>query len=67
MVHIPDLTLSDVGRWVIYHHYGRAQRGRIKGWNDDNVFVVYQCGKDWDRYLDFTAQATNPADLDFKE
>jgi hypothetical protein len=60
MIHIPDLTLSDIGRWVVYNSGRRAEEGRLKGWNQQFIFVVYACDKQWDRYYDFTAAATDP-------
>lgn len=68
---IGQLKDSDVGIWVNYKSsYDRemnffGEPGRIKGWNDTFVFVVYKCGGQWDRFQDFTGQATNPEDLDF--
>lgn len=55
-----------VGRWVEYTDgMGNKERGRIKSWNDQYVFVVYKCNNEWDRFQDFTGCATNPEDLIF--
>jgi hypothetical protein len=68
MIHLHDLTLKDIGRWVLYHpRYGHIQRGRLKGWNQKVIHVVYKCDGQWDRYFDFTGEATDPADLEFND
>ena len=52
------------GMWVCYMpDYGGAEIGRVKGWNEKHVFVVYQCDGNWDRYEDYTGCATNMRDL----
>jgi hypothetical protein len=68
MIQINSLGNSDIGRWVTYHpspHH--SEDGRIKDWNDQVVFVVYQCDDRWDDYQQYTPQATSPRDLDFME
>lgn len=73
MISIKDLTQSDVGRWVFYkpHHAkddkSQWERGKIKSWNDTNVFVVYNANDNWDgdHWKDYTGASTNPDDLDF--
>ena len=67
MIHIRDLTSSDIGRWVVYQDFGRVQEGRIKGWSKSVIWVVYKCNGEWDRYWAFTGVPTNPADLEFQE
>jgi hypothetical protein len=68
MIHLHDLRLSDIGRWVVYHApHCKVEVGRLKGWNQKVVHVVYKCDGQWERYWDFTGQATDPADLEFKE
>lgn len=64
MIHIPDLTPADVGRWVVYRDFGGKQLGRIKGWNQHVVWVVYKCDGQWDRFADFTGEPTDPRDLE---
>ena len=66
-IKIEDLTEKDIGRWVLYHAHNGTERGRIKSFNDLWIFVVYNCGDDWENYKDYTAAATNPLDLEFKE
>jgi hypothetical protein len=65
MIAINSLSAKDVGRWVTYqptaHH---RERGRIKGWNDVVIYVVYQCDDKWNDYQQYTAQATSPKDLE---
>lgn len=66
MVDIAALRKEDIGRWVLYTSYiGWTEKGRIKSWNDKYIFVVYKCGGEWDRFKDFTGQATDPQDLRF--
>ncbi len=64
---IPELGENDIGRWVEYRSKGgdKVEQGRIKSWNDERVFVVYQCGGDWDNFAKYTGVATDPADLRF--
>jgi len=68
MIEIKDLKESDRGRWITYTdpHEGEIERGKIKSWNEVNVFVVYKCNQDWDKFMDYTGQATDPRDLDFE-
>jgi hypothetical protein len=42
---------------------GPYENGIIKSITDAAVFVVYNCGGNWDRYWDYTAANTNPRDL----
>lgn len=68
MVKIKDLKQNDVGRWVRYTpQVGNEEIGRIKSWNEKFIFVVYKCDNQWERFQDFTAAATDPADLTFIE
>lgn len=49
-----------VGQWVEYTGgYNADQRGRIKHFNSDWVFVVYKCDNDWYNFQDYTAARTN--------
>jgi hypothetical protein len=65
-IRIDELRPDDIGTWVNYNRdtWG-PRKGRIKYWNPRYVFVVYHCADQWDRFLDFTAAATDPEDLDF--
>ena len=67
MIDIVALTEHDVGKWVTYRKGPRVNRGRIKGWDDRFVYVVYWVGytEDWDRFKEYNAIATLPEDLDF--
>jgi hypothetical protein len=66
MISIDELTTDDVGRWVVYRdRVGNTERGRIKYWNRQFVFVVFNCANEWRRYKDFTAAAVTPKDLEF--
>jgi hypothetical protein len=64
---INNLINSDKGRWVEYKSKGgdKTEKGKIKSWNDNWIFVVYNCANNWDRYEDYTANATKPDDLTF--
>lgn len=67
-IDIVKLNQNDIGRWVWYKpQFGPAERGRIKSWNEKNVFVVYKCDGQWRRFQDFTGEATEPSDLTFIE
>lgn len=63
-IDIKQLTEADKGRWVSY--LGQ-EKGRIKGWNNSYIFVVYKCNEDWDNYQNYTAASTHPKSLDFIE
>ena len=67
MIHINQLGPEHVGKWVEYRDgAGETERGRIKSWNDRVVFVVYRCNNEWHLFKEFTAAATDPADLTFR-
>ena len=68
MINITKLTQEDIGRWVIYLPFyggGEPEKGRIKAWNDRNIFVVYKCNNEWNRFQDFAGCSTDPKDLEF--
>lgn len=66
MIQIKELGPQHVGKWVEYRDAaGETERGRIKSWNEQVVFVVYRCDNEWHRFKEFTAAATDPADLTF--
>lgn len=68
MIDLAKLTKNDIGKWVEYNGcYGEKERGRLKGWNEEIIFVVYKCSGEWKRFQDFTGQATRPEDLHFIE
>jgi hypothetical protein len=65
-IEINQLGPESIGKWVEYRgRAGTVARGRIQGWNDRVVFVVYRCAGEWSQFKDFTAAATDPADLTF--
>ena len=65
-IEINQLGPESIGKWVEYRGAaGTVARGRIKSWNDRVVFVVYRCAGEWSQFKDFTAAATDPADLSF--
>ena len=66
MIDIAKLRKEDIGKWVLYtSSYGKIEKGRIKFWNKKWIYVVYQCGQDWERFQDYTASVTNPDNLRF--
>lgn len=68
MIDIKKLTEKDIGRWVglrISWPNGITQLGKIKGWNNSFIFVVYNCDNEWHRFQEFTANATSPDELFF--
>ena len=63
---ISELTKDDIGKWVLYEGYaGEQEKGRIKSWNNNFIFVVYKCDNQWHRFQDFTGNATDPRQLRF--
>lgn len=60
------LTPADIGRWVEYNDgHGKVERGRIKGWHETVVHVVYNGSAKVPNWQDYTGQATDPSDLRF--
>jgi hypothetical protein len=65
-----DIAALRIGDRVHYQpeHYGdnRWENGRIKEIRPeklDGVWVVYNCGGDWDNYENYTSALTNLRDL----
>lgn len=68
MIDIAQLTEEDVGRWVTYTGgAGETEKGKLKSWNDQFIFIVYKCDGQWNRFFDFTGVATSPDDLTWNE
>ncbi len=68
MIDHNKLTFGDIGKIVTYTDgIGAKVFGRIKSWNDRWVFVVYKCDGDWVHFLQYTAAATRPIDLEFTD
>ena len=68
MVDPKKLTERDIGRWVVYDNgFDPPQKGRIKGWNEDTVFVVFKCGGNWRRFMNYTGEGCDPETLYFEE
>jgi len=65
MIDLASLFKEDIGRWVLYDDGFKKEKGRIKSWNAEFIFVVYKCAGEWERFQDFTGCATNPEDLRF--
>lgn len=65
-IDIAQLGKGDIGRWVWYKPtVGPMEKGRVKSWNSEFVFIVYKCNGEWDRFKDFTGAATGPEDFEF--
>lgn len=43
--------------------HGPMEFGIVKRTTEVWVFVVYKCGSNWDRFMDYTAAATDPKEL----
>jgi hypothetical protein len=53
-----------VGQSVHYApEHGLKENGVVKSITDSTVFVVYNCGGEWHRYMEFTGCSTNHIDL----
>ena len=65
MIDIASLKKEDIGKWVLYDSGYSKEKGRLKGWNFNFIFVVYKCDNQWDKFQDYTGCATNPLDLRF--
>lgn len=47
-----------------YKNEGRWENGIVKSVaQNGGVFIVYNCGGNWDEYMNYTAVNTNPGDL----
>src|SRR3990167_4668257 len=65
-IDIAQLNEKDIGKWVWYKpSFGDWEKGKIKSWNSEFIFVVYKCNYEWDRFRDFTGAATNPEYMEF--
>jgi len=67
-----DISITDLkeGQRVHYqpshYHENKWENGIIKEirkGRDDGVWVVYNCGGNWDRYKDYTGAMTNLSDI----
>jgi hypothetical protein len=41
-----------------------VQNGIVKSVRGETVFVVYECGENWEHYSNYTAASTRSEDLD---
>ena len=49
---------------VTYKAFNKVERGIVKQEaNEDDVFVVYHCDDNWERYFDYAAVRTHKSDL----
>lgn len=70
MIDISTLTDADIGRWVWYTDgAGAKERGKLKSWKPDLIYVVYNANDNWDgdHWKDYTAASTRPEDLEFED
>jgi len=56
----------NVGDKVTYVGVNKKEHGIIKRVCEDSThyFVVYNCGGEWDKYMDYTAAKTAKMDLE---
>ena len=55
MIDIAGLRKEDIGKWVLYTpSYGEAEKDGLKSWNEEWIFVVYHCDREWDKFQDYT-------------
>ena len=60
-IEINQLKKEDIGKWVEYipvFEGASGEKGRIKRWNEEWIFVVYKCDEKWVDYQNYTAAAT---------
>lgn len=62
-----NMTKDDIGKWVEYRDRGEPEKGRIKSFNGNWVFVVFKCDGNWDSFQNYTACACNCGHLTFIE
>ena len=72
MININNLTKDDIGRWVHYisltGHDPYMEVGRIKGWDNEFIYVVYNApDRDMNKYNDYVAVPTDPQKLIFED
>lgn len=67
MIEIEKLKDKDIGRWVTYTDGFKIQKGRIKHWNDNFIFVVFNCNNEWDTFQDYTGQACSPDTVSYRK
>ena len=67
---------SYVGKWVRYtgrgmeylsHKVARGKIGKIKFRSGSNIFIVYECGGNWDKFRGYVSIPTEAEDLEFCE
>lgn len=56
-------TFKNGDNVTYFPKHGDPQRGIVKEARDDIAFVVYHCNGEWNRYENYTGQATNISDL----
>ena len=59
---LADRSLSDSERAELV---ASRERGRLKSYNDTTIYVVFNCGDQWDNYQNYTGQGCDPTDLTF--
>jgi len=60
-MNIQEVVLQK-GLWVVYTKTN--ERGRVKCWNSEYVFVVYRCDNHWEEFNNYTGVATKREDLE---
>lgn len=69
MVDVTRLKAGDKVCYVNPYNKNEWENGIVKSLNDGtdeqyNVYVVYNCGDDWDNYMNYRGARTNPMDLE---
>jgi hypothetical protein len=63
VIYLKKLSDAFKGKWVVYSPHSKREIGRLKSWSEHGVFVVYNCGDDWDDFENYTAALTPAKDL----
>ena len=64
---INNLPKDLKGKWVVYTGSNKREIGRIKFRSGANMFVVYNCAGNWNRFMRYTGVYTPIKDLEFCE
>ena len=57
---INTLTKADIGKHVECTGHNETEKGRIKSFNKNWIFVVFHCDDDWNNFENYTAAACAP-------
>jgi hypothetical protein len=66
MITLTSLKRSDIGRWMTFTHQdGTVEKGRLKTWSHEVIFIVFKCDNRWDDFLQFTGVSCEPERVSF--